>query len=81
VRELIMQTQRAYTEIRGHGLQNEGAPHDTAGERIYTGIYYQIGGPGHGRCGCGELSPALPSDYQRKKWHRKHKTEIEGAAS
>lgn len=35
-----------------------------------------MGSDGHGKCSCGALSGLLPSNNQRKAWHRLHKAEI-----
>jgi hypothetical protein len=57
-----------------HGLQFEGAPHDSLGRRIVS--RQGVGGAGRGKCACGELSELLPSAYARKRWHREHKEEV-----
>lgn len=31
-----------------------------------------------GKCACGETSPKGLSDYEITKWHRAHKSEIQG---
>lgn len=64
----------AYTGVPGHGLQNEGAAFLPDRTRAWA-----VGGPGHGLCSCGELSPEFTSNYKRKNWHRQHKTEVRGA--
>lgn len=62
--------------LQSHGLRFEGAPHDEAGNRITRGFGPPgIGGSGRAKCGCGTLSPVLPSAYQRKQWHRAHKAD------
>lgn len=60
-----------------HTLWYEGAPHGDDGVRIITGNgrYLGVAGVGRARCSCGELSPVLPSAYQRKAWHRAHKAD------
>jgi hypothetical protein len=64
----------AYTELPGHGLQNEGDSFHPDGTRTF-----HIAGRGHGLCSCGILSPELTSNHQRKAWHRQHKAAIKGA--
>jgi hypothetical protein len=65
----------AYTELLGHGLQNEGDSFHPDGTRTF-----HIAGRGHGLCSCGILSPELTSNYQRKAWHRQHKAAIKESA-
>lgn len=65
---------KAYTEVRGHGLQSEGLPYDLDRHRIDERT-------GHGLCSCGVYSPVLASNSQRQKWHRGHKTEIQQKAN
>ena len=72
---------KAYTEVRGHGLKHEGRPHTLDGRRSERDYGLRFDGPGRGLCGCGELSPELTSNYQRKAWHRIHKAEITQNAS
>lgn len=55
--------------LKGHGLFGEGHPCDATGRRSW-------GSDGHGKCSCGALSESLPSNNQRKAWHRLHKAEI-----
>lgn len=35
-----------------------------------------VGGPGHGLCSCGALSPHLANGRQRRRWHRRHKARV-----
>lgn len=72
---------KGYTGVRGHGLKDAGRPHDATGKRSVTNFGLHFDGVGRGLCGCGELSPELTSNYQRKNWHRTHKTEITQKAS
>jgi len=58
--------------IVGHGLQHEGAPHDTAGRSMAR---YQ-GRKGRAKCRCGTLSDVLSSNGARKRWHREHKAAV-----
>lgn len=62
--------------LAGHTLRYEGAAYRPDG---YLAIRNQR--KGHGACSCGALSPELPSNYARKRWHREHKDTIrEGRA-
>lgn len=57
--------------IKGHGLSGEGHDvHREDGSRIRYPEYRNGSRIGCARCSCGELSPLLSSDNQRKKWHR-----------
>lgn len=75
-------SQRGTTIVRGHALRDEGAPYDEHGRPRQTadgGV--QHGGTGHALCECGQLSPLLASDRERKSWHRGHKAEIRDAVA
>lgn len=52
--------------LPGHTLHNEG--------RVQRGYTYLS--EGQGVCECGERSPVLGSDNQRKAWHREHKESV-----
>jgi hypothetical protein len=66
------------SRVKGHTLADEGAPYlaNEQGqlERQWK-LYGGVSGKGRGLCSCGAVSPILPSAYQRKKWHRAHKSE------
>ena len=65
--------------VRGHGLQNEGAPYlaDESGGWSRVGLRWMgVSGTGRGICSCGKASPIFDSAHQRKKWHRAHKEEM-----
>lgn len=65
--------------VTGHGLLNEGAPHDENGNRIWShGFIGGTSGQGRAKCSCGEMSDVLPSGQKRKAWHREHKASIIG---
>ena len=66
------------TEVKGHGLMYEGAPHDENGDRAG---YRGVSGVGRAFCKCRAKSPILPSANQRQQWHREHKAAIRNAAS
>lgn len=57
--------------VSGHELVDEGAPFSLDGW-----AYWPRRGTGHGKCRCGLLSPELPSEAARKRWHRQHKEEV-----
>lgn len=48
----------------GRTLPNEGRVYDPYGYRLSEAA---------ARCSCGEESPVLPNDAQRRKWHANHK--------
>lgn len=52
------------TRLAGHTLPNEGRVYDPYGYRLSEAA---------ARCSCGEESPVLPNDAQRRKWHANHK--------
>lgn len=56
-----------------HTLKYEGAPHDDQGNRIVLGRWAGVGGVGHAKCSCGELSEEFGSSKIRQAWHRRHK--------
>lgn len=62
--------------VSGHTLMLEGAPHDINGVVLSAPYGIVRGGPGRGKCSCGELSLTMRSAAQRKQWHRKHKEQI-----
>lgn len=62
-----------YTQMPGHGLIAEGAPHDDNGKRNNLG---GVAGWGRGLCSCGDMSEHLHSARQRRAWHNQHKAEI-----
>jgi hypothetical protein len=54
--------------LSGHSLLFEGQP---------CGLnFYARSGNGSGKCSCGELSPILPTNAARKRWHREHKADV-----
>lgn len=59
--------------VEGHALLVEGQPHNARGHLV-------IGRIGHGKCECGALSPEVGTVAGRKRWHRKHKQELQGDA-
>jgi hypothetical protein len=62
--------------LPGHGLFREGKPFRVVGDA--TGEWLDIAGghTGRARCSCGERSPILESDAERKRWHREHKQQV-----
>jgi len=58
------------TKENRHGLHREGRPYDETGQR------WDFSGNGHAKCSCGELSPVLPSNRARQRWHKTHKAQI-----
>ncbi|KQO98687.1 hypothetical protein [Leifsonia sp. Leaf264] len=64
------------TEVRGHGLANEGAPFDMNADRISSGLFGGTSGTGRAKCACGQLSDVYQSAYQRRAWHRQHKADV-----
>lgn len=69
------------TRLPGHGLQSEGKPYERGGDE--QDPWVRVGfGPHPGShigvalCSCGEASPVLESDGQRKRWHREHKNQV-----
>lgn len=60
--------------LAGHTLMYEGMPFDAEGEHL---VHNSWKGPG--KCSCGELSESLPSNRQRKAWHRDHKQAVRSA--
>lgn len=64
------------TQLAGHGLLNEGAPFDDAGDRVHV----STSGPGRAKCSCGELSDPLPSGGARRRWHAAHKEAVRSSA-
>jgi hypothetical protein len=70
---------RSQLLVAGHTLEFGGRGHYHHGR-----LFPQVGDsgvkPDRGRCSCGELSPPLPSDGARKRWHRAHKEAIVAGA-
>ena len=75
------------TNIPGHGLVGEGAPHSVIdcaepacvneGRQLgRLGWHMGVGGDGHGVCLCGAISPHLASSVARKRWHAQHKDAV-----
>lgn len=64
------------SRVAGHGLRGEGAGHDANGKRIWPPDRALA----HGKCECGELSPPVLTNAQRKRWHKWHKQQIQAAA-
>lgn len=62
-------TEPTSARVSGHTLRHEGQAFNERGVRDGTAN-------GYGRCSCGAQSPWLTSDYQRKDWHRRHKSEV-----
>lgn len=58
------------TLLKGHSLLFEGAPHSIDGYRIWHSW------DGRAKCSCGAMSAELPSNNQRKLWHRWHKEQV-----
>ena len=58
-------TFKKQTLVKGHTLSMEGQP-----------VGYARNGPGQGICSCRQLSPVLPTNAARKRWHKQHKDEI-----
>lgn len=57
------------SKMTGHALQRGGWPYVIEDGKWVESSDFD----GHARCECGEWSPRLPSDRQRKKWHKAHK--------
>jgi len=65
------------TEVKGHGLQHEGAPFKRVlGKWVRVNLRGGVGGEGRGMCSCGAYSPKLNSGAARKRWHRDHKSAV-----
>lgn len=76
----MAQKKSVRTEVRGHGLQSEGAAHDSIGRRLRNSS--GASGDGRAKCSCGVLSDVVPSGNQRKIWHKQHKAAVvEGLAA
>lgn len=56
--------------VPGHGLQAAGLPWTADGERLGAS------GLGVGLCSCGAMSPELPTNCARKRWHTAHADEV-----
>lgn len=59
---------RGKTLVKGHTLLFEGSPCGDA--------FWKRSGTGRGKCSCGIMSPLLPSNAARQRWHRQHKQEM-----
>lgn len=73
---------KANTRLAGHGMRYEGkALYDAEGKPTTTegGWIYNYASKGSTECECGERSPVLTSDFQRKRWHREHKEQVRAA--
>lgn len=72
--------------MKGHGLLYEGRPvwrsvTPTGPRYDATGLGWYMAnpvGPGIAVCRCGAISPVLPSNAARKRWHQGHKNEMKG---
>lgn len=64
--------------LSGHTLAFEGAAHVRRLIHIDTVVYERPSSTwaGVALCSCGAVSEVLPSNYQRKRWHREHKDAI-----
>lgn len=66
--------------VRGHGLLNEGVGYPPGIRDLVQRYRYIFHDPrGVGGCSCGAISPPLPSNAARKRWHKAHKAEIVAA--
>lgn len=76
------------TGLTGHRLADDGAGHRSRGACLYapcdSGVYPgarmrgfdgQTFG-GHAQCQCGQESPHLFSNRERRGWHRQHKATL-----
>ena len=63
------------TNLRGHALRGEGMGHKP-GDEDEPWVTIWRGWTGVGLCECGEVSPVLESNADRKRWHIAHKDEI-----
>lgn len=71
-------SRRGQTLVKGHTLLGEGQGYDSNGKRTWT---YHPERHVHGQCSCGALSPPLPSNGARKRWHAEHKQQIREATA
>lgn len=67
------------TQLKGHGLHDEGATVYAANGRL-LGYHTQAYREGRAKCRCGALSPAGLTRNAAQKWHREHKDAIRAAA-
>lgn len=79
-------TMKGKTLLKGHTLVGEGQRFasldcEQCDPPWPLALLRRQGGPGHGRCSCGAVSPHLDSQSKRKRWHREvHKDEIRATA-
>lgn len=73
------------TRLAGHTLLREGRAYHVDGCReclpssyrdLDYGGYQAQGWGGHARCSCGDASPCLDSNSERKRWHAQHKDDV-----
>ena len=65
--------------VKGHSLTDKGAAFRLPGcpeVACVATSRRRLVGSGHGWCSCGELSPHLTSNRERRSWHRAHKSQI-----
>lgn len=68
--------------VPGHAQVAAGAAHGKKGCREVVCLAMgdrriAQGGGGHGVCECGERSPHVLSNRERRTWHREHKTGVD----
>ena len=68
--------ERRNTRLAGHGLRSEGDAYEPGGEEQDAWIKVWGSWTGVGVCSCGETSPVLASNGQRKRWHAEHKQAV-----
>jgi hypothetical protein len=64
------------TNLPGHALTGEGVAHEKRRDGRWQSTTSRLG---VGLCECGETSPELTSNNQRKAWHAQHKDAVRGA--
>jgi hypothetical protein len=72
------------TAIRGHGLINEGVGYSPSvpPETLLRRYWYSAHDVnGVAVCRCGAVSPPLPSNAARKRWHKAHKADVAGGVA
>lgn len=65
--------------VPGHWLVSEGEGCNADGHAQYSlraDESYVEGPFDRGKCGCGKVSPPLPSKNARRRWHRVHKAAL-----
>lgn len=62
----------------GHKMLDHGKPVGKEGCCTVYPNHVGVGGVGHGRCECGELSPHAETSTERRAWHKAHKHKMAG---